>query len=342
MAKGREGAAELCDGAAAGACSERGAGEAATGGREAAGEAVTAVREAAGEAGPSATSAAPAAGTAANDAVASVPGVDGAASAPAAGATIVPVVPALEARGLTCAWGEGSDVVRGVDLRVDAGQTVCIVGKSGCGKTTILHALSGLSKPREGAVLLHGQDISGVPGRVSYMLQKDLLLPSRTILDNAILPLVIAGEPAAQAREKARPLIERFGLAGCEDKWPSQLSGGMRQRAAFLRTYLMGNDVVLLDEPFSALDALTRADIRRWYAQMAAELGLASIVITHDVDEAVLMASRIYVLRGEPKAGAPSTVAGEVEIDHATGGNGAFDLTDEFLFAKRQVMALLG
>ncbi len=316
MAKGREGAAELRgDAIAAGACLERGAGEVA------------------GEAGPSATSAAPAAGAAANGAV---------VSAPVAGGAVASVVPALEARGLTCAWDEGSDVVRGVDLRVDAGQTVCIVGKSGCGKTTILHALSGLSKPREGAVLLHGQDISGVPGRVSYMLQKDLLLPSRTILDNAILPLVIAGEPAAQAREKARPLIERFGLAGCEDKWPSQLSGGMRQRAAFLRTYLMGNDVVLLDEPFSALDALTRADIRRWYAQMASELGLASIVITHDVDEAVLMASCIYVLRGEPKAGVPSTVAGEVEIDHATGGDGAFDLTDEFLCAKRQVMALLG
>ena len=251
--------------------------------------------------------------------------------------------PALEARGLTCAWDGGSDVVRGIDLRVEAGQTVCIVGRSGCGKTTILHALSGLAKPREGVVLLHGQDIGGVPGRVSYMLQKDLLLPSRTILDNAILPLVIAGVPKAAAREKARPLIERFGLAGCEDKWPSELSGGMRQRAAFLRTYLMGNDVVLLDEPFSALDALTRADIRRWYSEMASELGIASIVITHDVDEAVLMASRIYVLRGEPKADVPSTVAGEVEIDHACGaGASSFDLTDEFLRAKREVMALLG
>ncbi len=250
-------------------------------------------------------------------------------------------VPALEARGLTCAWDDESDVVRGVSLRVDAGQTICIVGRSGCGKTTILHALSGLARPREGEVLLHGQDISGVPGRVSYMLQKDLLLPSRTILDNAILPLVIAGESKATAREKARPLIERFGLSGCEDKWPSELSGGMRQRAAFLRTYLMGNDVVLLDEPFSALDALTRTDIRRWYCEMSAELGIASIVITHDVDEAVLMASRIYVLRGEPKAGVPSTIAGEVEIDHDC-GEGPFDLTDEFLRAKREVMTLLG
>ena len=249
--------------------------------------------------------------------------------------------PALEARGLTCAWDESTDVVRGVSLSVAAGETVCIVGKSGCGKTTILHALSGLTRPREGSVLLHGQDVTGVPGRVSYMLQKDLLLPSRTILDNVCLPLVIAGEPKAAAREKALPLFERFGLSGCEDKWPSELSGGMRQRAAFLRTYLMGNDVALLDEPFSALDALTRADIRRWYVETAGDLGLASVVITHDVDEAVIMASRVYVLKGDPKAGVPSTAAGEVCVDHASGTDG-FDLTDEFLAAKREVMALLG
>ena len=123
-------------------------------------------------------------------------------------------MPALEARDLTLAWDEDSDVVRHVSLRVDPGETVCIVGKSGCGKTTILHALSGLTRPREGQVLLHGRDITGKPGQVSYMLQKDLLLQSRTILDNACLPLVIGGMRPAEAREKARPLLERFGLAG--------------------------------------------------------------------------------------------------------------------------------
>ena len=255
--------------------------------------------------------------------------------------------PALEARGLTCGWDDGADVVRGIDLRVGCGETVCIVGRSGCGKTTLLHALSGLTLPRAGQVLLHGEDLAGRPGRVSYMLQKDLLLPSRTILDNAILPLVLAGEKKAAARERALPLMERFGLAGCEDKWPSELSGGMRQRAAFLRTYLMGNDVALLDEPFSALDALTRVDLRRWYGKMARELGIASVVITHDVDEAVSMASRVYVLEGDPRGGVPSTVAGEVVVERAAAGEGdgdaaRFDLTDEFLRAKREVMALLG
>lgn len=250
------------------------------------------------------------------------------------------VMPALEARDLTLAWDEDSDVVRHVSLRVDPGETVCIVGKSGCGKTTILHALSGLTRPREGQVLLRGRDITGKPGQVSYMLQKDLLLQSRTILDNACLPLVIGGMRPAEAREKARPLLERFGLAGVEDKWPSQLSGGMRQRAAFLRTYLMGNDVALLDEPFSALDALTRADIRSWYVSTASELGMASVVITHDVDEAVIMATRVYVLEGDPRGGVPSTIAGEVSINHQV--EGAFDLSPEFLTAKREVLALLG
>lgn len=252
-------------------------------------------------------------------------------------------VPALAARGLTCGWGDDADVVRGIDLAVMPGETVCVVGKSGCGKTTILHALSGLERPRAGTVELAGEDITGEPGRVSYMLQKDLLLPSRTVLDNAALPLMIAGTPRREARERAQALMGRFGLEGCEGKWPSELSGGMRQRVAFLRTYLVGNSVALLDEPFSALDALTRTDLRRWYCSMSAELGLASVVITHDVDEAVEMASRVYVLAGDPAAGVPSTVAGVVEPDRASAPAGEqFSLTEEFLEAKRAVVTLLG
>ncbi len=253
--------------------------------------------------------------------------------------------PVLEARGLTCGWAADQVVVRGIDLCVERGQTVCIVGKSGCGKTTILHALSGLLAPQEGCVLLHGKDLGARPGKVSYMLQKDLLLPSRTIVDNVSLPLVLAGTKKAEARAQALPLFERFGLAGCENKWPSELSGGMRQRAAFLRTYLMGNDVVLLDEPFSALDALTRTDIRRWYCDMARELGLASVVITHDVDEAVYMADRVYVLAGDPRGGVPSTVAGQVAVDHVGAGAALeerFELSGAFLAAKREVLTLLG
>nr|WP_286163399.1 ATP-binding cassette domain-containing protein [Olsenella sp. SW781] len=241
---------------------------------------------------------------------------------------------------MTLSWDGEHIVVQGVSVDVAPGEVCCLVGRSGCGKTTILHALAGLTTPVSGRVLLHGEDVTGRPGRVSYMLQKDLLLPSRRIIDNVCLPLVLAGMKKTDARAKAAPLFERFGLAGCERKWPSELSGGMRQRAAFLRTYLMGADVTLLDEPFSALDALTRTDVRRWFVGVAAELGLSALVITHDVDEAVSMASRIYVLAGAPAAGEPSHVAGIVPVERVNSEH--FELTDEYLAAKREVMALLG
>ena len=254
--------------------------------------------------------------------------------------------PALDARELTLSWDGGAHiVVRGISLSVASGEVVCLVGKSGCGKTTILHALSGLTTPLEGKVLLHGEDVTGKPGRVSYMLQKDLLLPSKRIIDNVCLPLVIGGMGKAEARAKAAPLFERFGLAGTENQWPSQLSGGMRQRAAFLRTYLMGNDVALLDEPFSALDAITRTDLRSWYCQMASELGMASVVITHDVDEAVTMADRVYVLEGNPRGGVPTTLAGEVPVPRAKAlaesGVDDFALTTDYVRCKREVLDLL-
>ena len=208
---------------------------------------------------------------------------------------------ALEARGLTLSGDGGATVVVcDANLYVDPGETVCLVGKSGGGKTTILHALAGLTRPLAGQVLIDGHEVTAEPGHVSYMLQKDLLLPHMRVIDNVCLPLTLAGVKREAARRRAEPLFERFGLEGTEHKWPSELSGGMRQRAAFLRTYLMGHGVALLDEPFSALDALTRIDLRTWYLQMAKELGIASLVITHDVDEAVAIADRVYVLRGNP------------------------------------------
>ena len=207
----------------------------------------------------------------------------------------------LEARGLALSWDEGASTCVRVDaLEVREGELVCLVGRSGCGKTTLLHALAGLTRPLSGQVLLRGRDVTGLAGQVSYMFQKDLLLPSKRVVDNVCLPLTLAGVPKAEARERARALLGRVGLAGCVGKWPGELSGGMRQRAAFLRTYLMGNDVVLLDEPFSALDALTREDLRSWYAQMSKELGMSTLMITHDVDEAVALGSRVYVVQGKP------------------------------------------
>ena len=256
-----------------------------------------------------------------------------------------PGIAALEACGLELGWGDGPVVVSGIDITVLPGQIVCLVGRSGMGKTTILHALAGLSVPRTGRVLLHGDDVTGQPGRVSYMLQKDLLLPNLTVIDNACLPLTLAGVRKLDAREQARPLLERFGLKEAAEKWPSQLSGGMRQRAAFLRTYLMGNDVVILDEPFSALDAITRADLRDWFREEAADLGLSILMITHDADEACMMADCVYVLGRPAGAGGESsaTIIGHVEPSRPHDASASeYALMPQFLEAKTRILTLLG
>lgn len=248
---------------------------------------------------------------------------------------------ALEVEDLTLAW-DGQVVVRDVSLGVSEGEMVCLVGRSGCGKTTLFHGLAGLTTPESGRVLLHGEDVTGKPGRISYMLQKDLLLPQRTIIDNACLPLLLGGTSKRDARAKAEPLFERFGLSGTERSYPNQLSGGMRQRAALLRTYLMDNDVVLMDEPFSALDALTRRDMRGWFLSMVSDLGISCVLITHDVDEAVEMADRIVVMRGRPNEDEPSTLVGEVTIEAPREQRADWLLTPESLDVKRRVLGLLG
>ena len=253
------------------------------------------------------------------------------------------VAPALEVRGLTLAWQDAKmPTVRDVSLSVAPGELVCLVGRSGCGKSTLFHGMAGLTRPVSGSVLLHGEDVTGRPGRVSYMLQKDLLLPQRTIMANVCLPLTLAGTPRAAAREKAEPLFKRFGLDGTQDSYPNELSGGMRQRAALLRTYLMDNDVVLMDEPFSALDALTRQDMRSWFLSLVSDLGMSCVLVTHDVDEAVEMADRILVMSGNPKAGVPSVISGEVDIDCAREERAEWLLTPASLEAKRRVLELLG
>lgn len=275
--------------------------------------------------------------------VAPEPGAHGLGAAECGPAAGQAATPALEVRNLTLAW-EGSETptVSDVSLAVAPGEMVCLVGRSGCGKSTLFHGMAGLTTPVSGSVLLHGEDVTGRPGRVSYMLQKDLLLPQRTIMANVCLPLTLAGTPRVAAREKAEPLFERFGLNGTQDSYPSELSGGMRQRAALLRTYLMDNDVVLMDEPFSALDALTRQDMRSWFLSLVSDLGMSCVLVTHDVDEAVEMADRILVMGGNPTAGVPSGIVGEVDIDCARGQRAEWLLTPASLEAKREVLLLLG
>ena len=159
----------------------------------------------------------------------------------------------------------GRTIIEDISINLQEGELVSLLGVSGAGKTTLFHVLSGLVAPEEGRVLLSGEDITAKPGRISYMMQKDLLLPHKKIIDNVSLPLVLKGEKKKDAREKADPLFEEFGLEGTQYQYPSQLSGGMRQRAALLRTYLSSDGVALLDEPFSALDTITKSNIHRWY-----------------------------------------------------------------------------
>ena len=196
--------------------------------------------------------------------------------------------------------------------------------------------ISGLLRPDAGRVLLDGRDITGQPGSISYMLQKDLLLPYRTIEDNVALPLVLRGVKKQAAREQVSPMFRQFGLEGTQKKYPAQLSGGMRQRAALLRTYLFSQDVALLDEPFSALDTLTKSAIHRWFLGVMEQIHLSTLFITHDIDEAILLSDRIYLL-----SGSPGTITGEIVIREPKPRPAEFNLTPEFLSYKRKILSML-
>jgi ABC-type nitrate/sulfonate/bicarbonate transport system ATPase subunit len=277
---------------------------------------------------------------------------------------------------------EGEAVIRGIDLDLPPGGIISLVGPSGVGKTTLFNILAGVDRPDQGRIVLDGRDITGISGRVSYMMQKDLLLEYRTVLDNVILPLVIKKtfggglfrRPAlARAREYAASFFESFGLAGCERKYPRQLSGGMRQRAALLRTCMQNyrssdssppedqpGSVILLDEPFSALDALTRRTMQAWFLDIRRTMELSSLFITHDVEEAIILSDRVYIMTAEetpqaegPAVKDPGPAAGDLKpmvrgpgrisavFDRpgsAPGENGDFSLTPEFTELKKQIL----
>jgi NitT/TauT family transport system ATP-binding protein len=202
--------------------------------------------------------------------------------------------------------------LEGVDLELGEREIVAVVGPSGCGKSTLLELVAGLQEPDDGLVSVRGRRTA--PDRreaCSYMPQRDLLLPWRDALGNAALALECQGTSRAQARRRAAPLFERFGLAEFEGARPTALSGGMRQRVAFLRTLLPGRPVLLLDEPFGALDSITRADMQEWLegALEAEEVGRAVLLVTHDVEEALFLADRVVVL--SPR---PGRIVAEIEV----------------------------
>jgi ABC-type nitrate/sulfonate/bicarbonate transport system ATPase subunit len=215
-----------------------------------------------------------------------------------------PRAPALEARGVSKDFRDSAGhVVRALDdvsLRVAVGEFVALVGPSGAGKSTLLAIVAGLEAPTSGEVALDGDASARRLGRVGYMPQRDLLLPWRTALGNAISGLQVQGVPGTEARDRARALFATFGLIGFENSYPHALSGGMRQRVAFARTVLAASDLLLLDEPFGALDALTRAGLQTWLLEIWGGLGKSCLLVTHDVDEALLLADRVYVLSSRP------------------------------------------
>lgn len=187
-----------------------------------------------------------------------------------------------------------------VDFCLNTGKVASIVGASGVGKSTLFNIIAGLIAPTKGRVLVDGKDITAKAGHVGYMLQKDLLLPFKSVYDNIALPLTLRRVNKTEIRNKITPYIDVFGLTGLTHKYPHLLSGGQRQRAALLRTYLSNNNLMLLDEPFSALDYVTKKEMYEWFIAFKNQIGLTCLIITHDIDEAVLLSDVTYVLNGKP------------------------------------------
>lgn len=236
---------------------------------------------------------------------------------------------------------ENKKVLENVSIDLYENELVCILGVSGAGKTTLFNIAAGLLEPDGGNVEMDGENITGKCGKVSYMLQKDLLLPHKRIIDNVALPLVIKGENKKKAREIAKPYFKDFGLEGTENLYPSKLSGGMRQRAALLRTYLSSGKVALLDEPFSALDAITKNKIHSWYLDIMKKIKMSTLFITHDIDEAILLSDRIYIL-----AGSPGKIIKEIKInlkkdDNKVYNNEEIIMSKEFIGYKREILKYL-
>lgn len=228
------------------------------------------------------------------------------------------------------------EIIKDISINLKQGEIVCLLGVSGAGKTTLFNVLSGLLIPDKGSVTLDGKEITGNSGKLSYMLQKDMLLPYKTIVDNVALPLRIKGMKKLKAREIASGYFDEFGIEGTEHKYPKQLSGGMRQRAALLRTYLFSDQVALLDEPFSALDTITKSSMHEWYLAVMEQIKLSTLFITHDIDEAILLSDRIYIMTGRP-----GQITEEIIISNPKPRGKDFLVSNDFIKYKKQILNLL-
>ncbi len=226
--------------------------------------------------------------------------------------------------------------LRGASVHVDAGEFVSIVGPSGCGKSTLFNVISGLVEPAAGAVRIDGVDVTGSTGHVGYMLQKDLLVPWRTVTGNIVLGAALTTGVTARDEAEARALAERYGLAGFLDHYPHALSGGMRQRVALMRTLAVHRDVLLLDEPFGALDSQTRLEMQRWLLEVWDELDRTVLFVTHDVDEAIFLADRVLVM--SPR---PGRIASEIAVPLERPRRLEALTSPPFMALKRRLLDLL-
>lgn len=225
-------------------------------------------------------------------------------------------------------------VIQALNMQVETGQTVAIVGRSGVGKSTLFHLIAGNLAIQSGAITLDGQPLH--PGTISYMLQKDMLFQHLTIIENISLPLIIQGMPKQAAEQEAMELLQQFKLAKWAHHYPKALSGGMRQRVAFLRTACFKRQWVLLDEAFGALDAVTRRQLHRWFLQYKEAMNWSTLLITHDVDEAIILADKVYVLGGRP-----GRIMAEISIELDKSEFERISFAPEFLQYKRQLLDVL-
>src|SRR6267154_3810577 len=223
-----------------------------------------------------------------------------------------------------------------VTLSIPQGSFVSLIGPSGCGKSTIFNIIAGLLEPTAGRVIIDGTDATNTIGRVGYMLQKDLLLPWRTVLGNVILGMEIQNIPLRKAHERALPLLQKYGLGGFEYLYPDALSGGMRQRAALMRTLLFDTDVILLDEPFGALDAQTKLQMQEWLMQLWSDFKKTVVFVTHDVEEAIYLSDEIHVMGTRP-----GRVLETIPIALPRPRARTTALTPEFITIKERCMNLL-
>ncbi len=209
------------------------------------------------------------------------------------------IQPKIAVEHLTCRFGP-TPVLEDLDLAVGRGEFVSIVGPSGCGKSTLFNVVSGLVRPSDGHVLLDGRDVVGETGHVGYMLQKDLLVPWRTVVGNIVLGASLTRGATRRDREEAAALATRYGLGDFLRHYPHALSGGMRQRVALMRTLAGHHELLLLDEPFGALDAQTRLEMQMWLLEVFSGVNATILFITHDVDEAIFLSDRIAVMTARP------------------------------------------